>query len=86
MPVSLLDFSDCYFLWRVITQYDVTWKIKREIKFLMYSEERKLTFGQGVEGCVQGASSEKAVTGENKYSRRVIVWGKHKNAGKFTIL
>lgn len=46
-----------------------------------------MIFGQGVEGCIQYANSEeKAVTGENKYSRRVIVWGDCKNAEKFIIL
>jgi len=46
-----------------------------------------LIFGQGVGRCGQDASSEEeAVTGENKYSSRVIIRGNCKNAGKFMIL
>lgn len=53
--------NSVFFIQIVIT-VDVTWK-NREIKLLEYSEKRKLTFVQSVEGSVQNAySEEKAVS------------------------
>lgn len=82
MLVSLLNFNDWYFLWRdIITWYDVTWKREKLNSWSIL--KKKGDIWTSAEGRVQDANSEKTVTGENKYTGRVIVWGNCKNAEKF---